>query len=135
MRSFKEDYTLGTNQEDILKPKLEEFFGDSYCKTDKFHSFDLKGRNSYIEIKTRTFEKNKFDTTIIPCSKLEFAARSDSKIYFVFVFTDGTYYIKYDPEVFKTFKVKLFKRQDRIDHRDKMQNYCYIPVNLLSQLV
>lgn len=135
MRSFKEDYLLGTSQEDKIKPKLEEFFNDYYTKTDKFHSFDFKGRNSYIEIKTRTFEKDKFETTIIPCSKLDFAARSDSSIYFVFVFTDGIYYIKYDKVIFDSFKVKPFQRRDRIDHRDKLQDYVYIPVNLLCPVV
>jgi hypothetical protein len=134
MRTFKEDYKNGTDSENIVKPILEKFFDENYEKTSRFHLLDFQGKGSWIEIKTRTFNKDKFETTLIPQKKIEYAEKCINPVYFVFVFTDGIYYIRYDKSVFDTFSVNTFCRAERSDKRDVAQEYCFIPVKLLSPI-
>ena len=115
-------------------PVLERTFNENFEKTDKYHPLDFKGRGCWVEVKTRTFEVNKFDTTMLPYSKIEYAKKCANSVYFVFVFTDGIYYILYDQEVFSKFSVNVFKRTNRTDHVDTAQNYIYIPTQLLTKI-
>ena len=48
----------------------------------------------------------------------------------MFNFTDGLYYIKYDPELFKTFDVRTGGRNDRGQYEYKP--YLYIPTKHLT---
>ena len=133
-RSFTHDYILGSQSEDKIKGTLEKQFDDTFEKTDRYHKLDFKGEKCWIEVKTRTFNKDKFPTTMLPLSKVRYADTLTNAVYFVFSFTDGLYYIKYDKKVFETFGTNMFKRQDRIDHKDVAQQYCFIPVSSLLRI-
>ena len=115
-------------------PILERTFNENFEKTERYHPLDFKGRGCWVEVKTRTFGVNKFDTTLLPYSKIEYAKKCANSVYFVFVFTDGIYYILFDSEVFKGFDVKVFKRNSRTDHTDTAQDYIYIPTRLLTKI-
>jgi hypothetical protein len=134
MRSFRQDYAFGLQNEERVMPVLERTFNENFEKTDRYHPLDFKGRGCWVEVKTRTFDVGKFETTLLPYSKIEYAKNCANAVYFVFVFTDGIYYIQYDSEVFSKFAVNVFQRTSRTDHRDAPQNYIYIPTRLLTRI-
>jgi len=134
MRSFRNDYSFGVQNEERVMPVLERTFNENFEKTPKYHPLDFKGRGCWVEVKTRTFPVAKYETTMLPFSKIEYAQKCENSVYFVFVFTDGIYYILYDPAVFSTFSVNVFQRTARSDHFDTPQNYIYIPTRLLTQI-
>jgi hypothetical protein len=130
MRSFAVDYATGTNAEKQLLPIFNRFFKTVFSPTDKYDSFDFTSPTHQLELKTRTNKCNQYPTTMVPKSKLD-AIPSTKKTIFAFNFTDGLYYIEYDPTLFKTFETNEFQRTDRQDHTDRKQPYLYIPVKHL----
>jgi len=77
----------------------KEIYNDKYCKWD-FESDD----GIKWELKSRRNTKTKYPTTIIPEHKI---IEGDKDYYFVFYFTDCCSYIKYEKELFNTFKTKM----------------------------
>ena len=134
-RSFKQDKQNGEESELKNKNIFNTFFNDNFIKTSTFHPLDFEGDKFFLEVKTRTNNYNKYPTSLIPASKINYCKKQNKETYFIFVFTDDIYYIKYDDTLFKTFDIKPFKRSDRIDHTDKLQNYFYIPIENLSKLI
>lgn len=132
MRSFRQDYVFGKGKEDELLPTISAFFKDTIQKaTSRFSKYDFIGQNgTTYELKSRTCDVSKFPTTLFPKSKV---GTNDNQI-FLFNFTNGLYYIKYDPDIFDTIKTTLFKRQARVDFNDKPQYYYEIPVELLKKV-
>lgn len=132
MRSFAKDYDFGMKGEEDIKEKLETFFQAPVTKTHPTHPADFLCNNKYIEVKTRTNRYKSFPTTLLPLSKITFAQSNPTT--FVFVFTDGAYYIHYEKELFDTFEVKPFQRFKRTDYHDKLTDYIHIPIEHLKRL-
>ena len=133
MRTFKSDYIVGRASEEKYLSCLQNAFKDetlSYtkCKTD---IFDYIGDNKYVELKTRTFENTKYPDTMIGLNKIKYAQdNSDKEFYFVFAFTNGLYYWKYNADD------KLnYRKGGRVDRGYKeIKEYVYIPINLLKNI-
>jgi hypothetical protein len=134
MKSFREDYNFGIESENKNIETLEQFFEVKYTKLSKFHKMDFECESNFIEIKSRNINKEKFDETLIPFSKIEFASKQEKDVYFIFIFTNDITYIKYDPILFKTFQIKEFKRKSRYDFNDLKQDYLYIPIKFLTSI-
>jgi hypothetical protein len=134
MRTFKEDYANGIKSENSLISKFASFFKSTPQKLPQFHPMDFAVNTNYIEVKTRNVLSTTYPTTMLPYSKIDFAKASPSDTYFVFVFTDGIFYINYDEELFNSFHVEVFQRNPRADHQDRPQQYIYIPVSLLKRM-
>ena len=47
-------------------------------------------------------------------------------------FIDGLFYIKYDKDEFKSFKLENFVRNRRVDYNDIKQLYYFIPIDKLK---
>jgi len=124
-RSFKQDYTYGKKQEVSIRPTLELFFKEILYETTNFCPYDFRSDTRFFEVKSRPFEHSKFPTTLLPCSK----ARED--LICIFNFTDGIYYIPYNPTLFATFERKSFCRKKRSDYNDKPADYWFIPISAL----
>ena len=133
MRTFKEDYETGIASEETIKPILEHFLNQSLIKTPTHFPMDYASKTAFIEIKTRTYSSTFFETTLLPYSKIQFAKATKRNIFFVFVFTDGIYYIKYDNR-FDTFDTQIFQRPSRQDHTDRPQRYILIPTSSLLKM-
>lgn len=135
-RSFNNDYTFGMSQEEIVLDKLRIFFDDptienSKMKFNKFCKFDFYSEKSEtkFELKSRRNEYKKYPTTIIPIHK----RMDDENLYFIFNFTDGIYYIKYDKEIFETFNKKNIQIR-RYGKYDPPTDHWEIPINLLKEM-
>lgn len=134
MPSFQQDYEFGMEGEVIVKGALDCLFGPSK-KLHPTHSMDLEGDKYFSEIKRRTNKKDAYPTTIIPEHKLRFAEEQTKDVYFVFMFTDGIEYIKYDKQKFSEFFIEkgFCRRWKRAN--DKPTAHIHIPIEELKPLV
>jgi hypothetical protein len=125
------DYKFGTDNENILLPKLQTFFNDPTIKKTTYKScpFDFEGDTGLYELKTRKCNLNRYNTTIFPENKFKFKPERNKVL--VFSFLDGDYYLPYDKELFDTFEKE--NRQFRFDrgNLDHPQPYIHIPVTKL----
>lgn len=131
MRTFAADYRLGTQAESALLPIFNRYFNTTFTPTKQYDPMDYTSPAYDLELKTRTNKRNQYPTTMLPYSKILHAKSSPRKTLFVFNFTDGLYYIAYDDILFSSFTTNEFQRDDRPDHRDRQQQYIYIPVKHL----
>ena len=133
MRTFHSDYIVGRASEEKYLPCLQNAFNDetlSHTKC-KSHIFDYIGNNKYIELKTRSFEHTKYPDTMIGLNKIKYAqVNPDKEFYFVYAFTDGLYYYKYNPDD------KLnYRKGGRVDRGyNEIKEYAYIPIYLLTYI-
>ena len=133
MRTFNSDYIVGRASEEKYLPCLQNAFNDetlshTKCKSD---IFDYIGNNKYIELKTRSFEHTKYPDTMIGLNKIKYAqANPDKEFYFVFAFTDGLYYYKYNPD-----DILNYRKGGRVDRGyNEIKEYAYIPIFLLTYI-
>ena len=128
-------YKFGTSNEAKLKPKLEQFFGCDFTQKDRYAPFDFYGNKDHkevqLELKTRKCKVNTYPTTFINHSKI--LKITDEETYFIFNFTDGVYYIKYDKDLFNTFEVKEVYTNN-CDFSKGYRTNVLIPVSHLSPL-
>ena len=129
---LEKDVNYGLLKEEEIKETIKEFFNlDDLIKLSKFHTMDFKSNNKYFEIKSRRFNHNKYDTTMIGKNKIDYALKNpDETFYFVFVFEDGIYYYKYN--IKDKLEPNMGGRNDRGKNEYKL--YYYIPVNFLIKI-
>ena len=131
MSKFFKDYEFGMIKESQILPVIQNFLNDdSIYKLDKYHSFDFKGNNSYIELKSRHNRYNKYPSTMIGLNKIMKASTLDEYVYFFFCFDDGLYYWLYD----KNYELEI-RRGGRCDRgKIEMNDYVYIPIEILNKV-
>lgn len=130
MKSFIVDLKTGLSNEKVILTHLRRYFNREIRPTKLAYSkYDFYDKDNLYELKTRNNLFNTFKTTLIAEDKILDTLKSQ---YFIFSFTDKLAYIKYDKDVFKTFEVKAFQRDKRIDYTDNLKNYIYIPTNALT---
>ena len=131
-----DDAEIGYQSEINHYELLKEFFKDKDLKmsTNTYSLFDYFSEKTLIELKTRKICKDYYKTTIIGINKITYAKKHHKtfNIYFVFKFSDGLYYIKYDMEIFDKFQSEYKARQDRGKYENK--KYCLIPVGNLIKI-
>lgn len=127
------DYLVGIEKETQFLPIAKKYFNDeSIYKLDKHNTFDFKGKNLYVELKSRNNELNKYSTTMIGYNKIEEALNiTDADIYFFFWFSDGIFYWKYDKN--NNFEIKIAGRKDR--GKLEYKPHLFIPVNILQKII
>jgi len=125
---YPADYTFGTEQEDLVLPKIKEYFKRDIKKSeDKYAKSDYFDDDYFYEMKSRTNNYSKYPTTMITQDKI----REDKPLILLFNFTDGIYYIKYDKEKFLTYEQKMFSRAN-LEWNKK--NHLYIPITDLQPI-
>lgn len=133
MKSFIKDYEFGKKCESEILNILNRNFPEENIRhlTSRYSVWDFQGKNYVYELKSRNCKYNDFKTTLLPKNKL---CRSD--IILLFNFTDGLYYIDYynNKDLFNEFEVKPFKRTDRIDRKERVIDYIYIPIEHLKKI-
>lgn len=132
--SYKSDYEFGKRAErevyDIIKERFNE--PNLIHITDRYSSFDFESDTAIYELKSRNVAHNRFPSTMLPCSKVNPACEKDQV--YIFYFTDGCYYIKYNADVFSTIPTGQYSRQPRAGYVDKPCWYYWIPIDLLTKI-
>jgi hypothetical protein len=125
---FKDDLTFGLTQEDVLLDVIQKKFDIDLAKTKRNCTFDYESKKVLVELKTRRVKKDQYPDSMIGLNKIELASTSDREVYFVFQFTDGLYYWKYNKE--DKLEYRGGGRCDR--GKNEFKDYCYIPTALFS---
>ena len=129
--SFSNDYIFGKTQEERTLIKVCRFFDEEILPTTQFCRWDFESDTAIYEMKSRNVSSNTYIDVMIGYNKIQPICKPQ---YFLFNFTDGLFYIKYDEQVFMDFELKLFKREGRTDCNDKPQVVCHIPVKNLTRI-
>lgn len=128
MVNIEKDYIYGEEQQKKLKSILEAKFG-TLKEMDRWSKHDFKNQHFNIEIKSRKNTYSAYPTTLITCNKI--VEEPNKRLYFIFNFTDGVYYIRYKKALFDTFEKKMFSR---INQAYDEKEYLYIPIQYLKNL-
>ena len=135
MQQYNTDIKTGADGEITVLPILETFFNEKlYKNTDRYALFDFENDTKLIELKTRNNKKDQYRTTMIGKNKINFACHSENAekdVYFVFKFTDGLFYYKYDSND-TTLENGMGGRSDR--GKQEYKPYVYIDINLLTKI-
>ena len=119
------DYQDGVYYEQKIFNKLQQM-GYIIEPTSRYEYFDCFVSNKYIcEVKKRHNNKDKYDTTILPISKIKQYELQHKKTHLdmimIFVFEDGCYYTTYN-DLRKNkdkFKIDTFTRYSGFEHKPK----------------
>tara|TARA_B110000908_G_C9899972_1_gene290602 strand:- start:19 stop:444 length:426 start_codon:yes stop_codon:yes gene_type:complete len=134
-KSLKSDIEYGNRAEIEVIKALRVHFGENIIKnTFRFATYDAncKETNTNYEIKARRCKVDSYPTTIIPYSKIVKKQEKD-KLIFVFLFTDGLYYIKYDRKVFEPFGMDEITYYRQGIEPKPVKHTC-IPIELLVKI-
>ena len=131
--TFQLDKQFGDKGEGSVLPKLRKFFNDDTIKptTSKYCLYDYEADNGSIyELKSRRIRRSTYPTTIIPTHKI-----INGKIqYFVFNFLDTISYIKYDADLFKTFRIEDITDGRYQSYKPSVPHY-HIPTDSLTDFI
>ena len=135
IRSVEKDLEWGIKQEQIVKPRIEEWIEHNLDKTpDYFNIFDFINdeHKIIIEVKSRKNKKNRYPTTMVGDNKWREAIRLKKEgweVYFFFNFTDCLSYLYFDNQDIPR------KRGGRMDRgKREIKYYRYIDINLLHDI-
>lgn len=130
MNSFKLDYKFGKSKEDEILSIIKNQFKEDIVKSENlFERYDYKSDTHYYELKSRNNKYEAYPTTLIEKGKV-----IAKNLIFLFNFTNGLYYIKYDKNEFDTFECKQYVRNKRIDYKDIPKLYYFIPIKNLIKI-
>lgn len=134
--SKTEDMTFGLKSEEKNKATLEHFFGCGLRKTGTYDPMDYtdEAQTIFIEMKTRRIKHDQYPTALIGKNKVDFCKTSNATCYFVYVYVDGMFYVKYDEDLFNTFECADFERGWREGGIQPKQLFYYIPHQHLTPL-
>lgn len=123
------DLQFGAAAQAEVLPRIREFFGEEIQPTPgKYDRYDYESSTAVYELKSRRNTRNHYPTTCIGSDKID--PKHPKQQVYLFHFTDGTFYIRYDSEVFSSFTSKPFARhRPGVDDRPKL--YTYINVDRL----
>ena len=119
---------FSSNEDNIICVHNHELY-EKYGNV--FAPFDYEGTTTSYELKSRRNKYNDYSTTYLPGDKVK--PNHPKKQTFLFHFTDGTYYIHYDKELFETFDNNPFRRY-REGVRDVKKPYLNIPIEKLVKI-
>lgn len=121
-----ERYQKGLQDEQLVLPLLRMCFQDESIELfEEGFVFDFYGKDKVIEFKARTNSSRDYYDTAIGANKIRSSKTLHGKnleVYFVFKFTDGVFFWKFDPTVaLRQFPI------NKIDHY-------FIPRTLLTPI-
>lgn len=126
---YPNDYKFGTAQENLVLPKLRDFFKRKIERSnDPFCKFDFYDEEYNYEMKSRKNTYNKYPTTMITEDKIS----NEKKLILLFNFLDGLYFIEYDKEKFDKYERQMFSRAN--EEWNKKQ-HLYIDIKDLTPII
>ena len=136
--SIQKDFQTGKKVEVKLLKKLNKLYNNSFVAcANQYDLFDMvnNDKNIYVELKSRRNQLNQYETTIIGTNKIKKSIqhhKNNISSYYMFKFNDkkSIYYIKFEPELFNTFKTEYITRHDR----QTTKLHTHIPTDLLKKL-
>ena len=133
----KADLAFGAKNQNQVLPLINKFFNDEAVEYEnEFSTQDYYSDRAVYELKSRHIKHNQYPTAIIGCNKCNLGGEDiDKELYFLFKYTDGLFYIKYDNNQFANYKTRYFCRNARSDCNDKASLVWDIPYQDLKRIV
>jgi hypothetical protein len=137
--SKKEDIKFGLSNEEKALPQITTFLNTELKKDPNpyaIHDWWNETKTIFVELKSRRITHNQYDTAIIGLNKIKKCDNPNVNYYFVWLYTDGLFYLKYDKEVFDKFVIqKDYKIQYRFDvGKSEYSSVVHIPYKFLTKL-
>lgn len=133
------DYAYGSHQEEVTKSHIENYLGYGIESCDRYSIFDYKSAHSFIELKSRRIESNKYHEALIGLNKIQWIRNFIKshpnevyRFYFFFNYIDELRVIQYDEKKFNEFKIREISRCDRPDESSEI---VLIPIALTEPVV
>jgi len=127
---YQADQIYGQIKEKELLPILSSYFNFKLKPKHRYFVFDYECDTAFIELKSRRGIRTEYPTTIVGKNKIDYADKCGKDVYFVFDFSDGLFYWKYNrEEIGERVKSGLCGRVDR--GKREIKEYCFIDVELL----
>jgi hypothetical protein len=135
-KSQASDLSFGATGEHFVLPLINQFFNDQAVAYEEMYSTqDYHSCSKVYELKSRRIKHDAYSTAIIGCNKAVLNPADKGKdLYFLFNYTDGLYFIKYEPAIFATFNKRSFCRHSRSDYTDRASDVFDIPVERLTKI-
>ena len=132
----KADLAFGAKNQTEVLPLINEFFKDNAVEyEDEFSTQDFFSEKAVYELKSRHIKHDQYPTAIIGCNKCNLSEKDYEKdLFFIFKYTDGLFYIKYDNQVFAKYKMRPFCRNARTDYHDRTSMVWDIPHQDLKRI-
>lgn len=139
MNSKVEDLKLGELNETKAIPIISSFLKTDLKKSkNKYATFDFFNdpKTIYVELKSRRIKHDKYQSALIGENKVLWCKNPNVNYYFVWLYNDGIYYLKYDKELFDTFRVeKDYVIKMRFDVGSfETSNVVHIPTKYLNKI-
>lgn len=130
---YQADQIYGQAKEKELLPILSSYFNFKLKPKHRYFVFDYECDTAFIELKSRRGIRTEYPTTIVGKNKIDYADKCGKDVYFVFDFSDGLFYWKYNrEEIGERVKSGLCGRVDR--GKREIKEYCFIDVELLVEI-
>lgn len=136
MATQKEDIRFGIDNEVNVLEVLQNYLQTTLQRSGGYAVMDYTnpGKTIYVELKSRRIKHDTYKSALIGYNKVQFCKNSTADCYFVWLYTDGLYWCKYDPELFDSFNVNHeYYRGEREDCINYAQSIVYVPVEHLSK--
>lgn len=137
MGTQKLDLAFGLKNEHTVLESIEGMVGTKLNHHRDYSVMDYSNESKtiYVELKSRRIRHNAYDTALIGRNKIQYCTDPNKAYYFVFSYTDGLYYIKYDRVLFNTFRTdNEYYRTERGDCKNNAQSIIHIPVKHLLKI-
>lgn len=136
MVHYSIDYYKAKMEETRILPYLKEYFNSPLLTaTDsQYEQYDFVDTSFNYEMKSRfNVKRDQYDTTLIQSDKFIPRGKYQNKpVMLIFNFVDYLCYIKYNPDLFKTFLTTDFARQkDQVQHSSA---HTFIPKEHLNTI-
>lgn len=127
--------SFGKAGELVAHPLLEKFFNTKLIHNPNPRApFDFENDEIAIEQKTRRCKKDSYGDTMLQYNKIDNCYLStyiQKERWFVFLYEDGLYGIKYDEEAFSKYRREFSKICDRSDKEEKKELRIFIDTKYL----
>lgn len=131
----QKDLAFGLKKEiEVLEIVKGYFSADLKKCADESFVFDYECPSCYVELKSRRVGVYAYSDTMVGKNKLDYAGRINRPVYFVFSFTNGLYYWKYNTLDLTNGNVQ-FRTGGRYDRgKPEIKDYAYINTRILIKI-
>lgn len=137
--SKKEDKEFGSSNEQKALPTISSFLKTDLKKDPNPYSvfdFSNEAKTIMVELKSRRIFHDQYSTAILGANKIDSCIYPNVEYYFVWLYKDGIFYLKYDKKLFDTFvKQDNYKINFRYDvGRSEISKVVHIPYKHLTKI-
>ena len=131
---LQRDLKFGNTEEDKLITLFRERFDKCLCKTNSYSVVDFISPKTYLELKSRNCNHDRYNDIMIGENKIRFAEKTNRKVILVWNFQDGVYFYQFDKNDISNGNI-TFRMGGRTDRgKDERKMCAYVSKDLIEKL-